>query len=258
MELAQKMLELNEERKTITAKCVEDCSEAIPETLPKVLVLTDFTAHESVAGIVAGRVRDIVNRPTILLTQGENYMKGSGRSVAGYNLFEALYKHRELFVRFGGHAMAAGLTLPVENIETLRAALNDDCTLTEDDFIPKIHIDRELAPEEITLVLSDELTRLAPFGKGNSEPLFLSRGLFAESVRVMPEKNTIIFTFVTKNNRRLRGVAFGLNERYATVTGGENTTGNIILDAVYAIETNVWNGVSSVQIRLKDFRLEGS
>jgi len=253
MELAQELTELNEARKTITAQCVERAACAICGMSSKVLVLTDFEAHESIAGIVAGRIRDITNRPTILLTQGDNAAKGSGRSISGYNLFEALYKHRHLFTRFGGHAMAAGLTLPEENIEALRTALNQDCTLTEEDFIQILKIDRELSPEEITLVLSDELARLAPYGKGNHEPLFVSYGLFAENVRVLNEKNTLIFSFVTKNNRRLKGIAFGLNENYASVSDGKKE--NIILDAVYTIETNIWNGVASVQIRLKDFRV---
>lgn len=247
--LAQELVELNETRKALTAECVENSLAALnSEEFPKVLVLTDFDAHESVAGIVAGRIREITCRPTILLTRGDGMAKGSGRSVEGYNLFEALYRHRHLFARFGGHAMAAGLTLPEENIPALRAALNAECTLT--DFRPKIKIDRELAAEEITLALSDELSRLAPFGKGNSEPVFTSRNLFAERVRVLDEKNTLIFTFRAENGRRLKGIAFGLNEAYPAAA-----TENVTLDAAYTVETNVWNGQTEVQIRLKDFRV---
>ncbi|MCL2225202.1 MAG: single-stranded-DNA-specific exonuclease RecJ [Defluviitaleaceae bacterium] len=249
--LAQELIDLNEARKTLTTQCTDACQ--IPEELPKVLVLTDFEAHESIAGIVAGRIRDITNRPTILLTQGDNAAKGSGRSVPGYNLFEALYKHRHLFTRFGGHAMAAGLTLPEENIDALRTALNQDCTLTEEDFIPKTEVDGELSPEEITLPLSDELARLAPFGKGNREPLFVTYNLLAEKVRVLDEKNTLIFQFATKKARPLKGIAFGLNEHFAAVSNGK--TENLLLNVVYTIETNIWNGVASVQIRLKDFQV---
>ena len=249
--LAQEIIGLNEARKTLTAECVERVMASVNGELPKVLVLTDFDAHESIAGIVAGRVREITNRPTILLTLGEGAAKGSGRSIGGYNLFESLYAHQHLFTRFGGHAMAAGLSLPIENIETLRNALNQDCTLSNNDFIPKLKIDRVLSPSEITLTLSNELAHLAPFGKGNHEPLFVSYGLFAEKVRVMNEKNTLIFTFVTKKGR-LKGIAFGLNEAYAAATGN-NKTENITIDAAFSIETNVWNNVSEVQIRVKDF-----
>ena len=251
LKFAAELTELNEARKSLTAECVERALSAAMENSSKILVLTDMEAHESVAGIVAGRIRDAVGRPTILLTHGDGAVKGSGRSIEKYNLFEALYKHRHLFTRFGGHAMAAGLTLPEENIEALRVALNEDCTLSDNDFRPVLQIDRILSPEEITLALSDEIARLAPFGKGNNEPLFASYGLYASNVRIINEKNTLIFTFESKTGRRLKGIAFGLNEAYAAVFG--NKTAGITLDAAYHIETNVWNNIAEVQIRIRDF-----
>jgi single-stranded-DNA-specific exonuclease len=251
--LAQELTELNETRKALTAECVERLRPQVEASADRVLVLTDFYAHESIAGIVAGRIRDMTARPTILLTRGDNAAKGSGRSIPAYNLFDALYKHRDMLIRFGGHALAAGLTLEESAIDQLRTSLNNDCALSDEDATPTTYVDFELAPEEITLVLSEELARLAPFGKGNKEPLFVSRNLFAEKVKVLNEKNTLIFSFVTKNNRHLKGVAFGLNEEFAAIANGETT--GIVLDAVYSIETNVWNGVSSVQIRIKEFRM---
>jgi single-stranded-DNA-specific exonuclease len=247
--LAQRLTELNDERKNLTADAVEralalvinDCD------LDKVLVLVDEDMHESVAGIVAGRVRDAVNRPCVMLTKGETAMKGSGRSIDRYDLFSALYAHRHLFIRFGGHSMAAGLTLPEENIPLLRQGLNADCILTEDDFIEIIPIDRALEPEDVTLSLSEELMRLAPFGKGNPEPLFVSFGLKIENVRIINEKNTLIFTFRSNNNRNVKGIAFGLNERFKESTD--------TMDAVYTIETNIYNGAASVQMRIRDFIL---
>jgi len=128
IQLAHELADLNDERKKLTADCVDRALNELPtDNLDKVLVLTDPTAHESVAGIVAGRIREATGRPTILLTQGEGAMKGSGRSIEGYNLFEALFAHKDLFLRFGGHAMAAGLTMQEENVPVLRAALNADC-----------------------------------------------------------------------------------------------------------------------------------
>ncbi|MCL2386256.1 MAG: single-stranded-DNA-specific exonuclease RecJ [Defluviitaleaceae bacterium] len=257
MNLAQELTELNESRKSLTSECVERALATLPEESPKVLVLTDPEAHESVAGIVAGRIREATFRPTILLTKGDGAMKGSGRSIEGYNLFEALYAQRHLFTRFGGHAMAAGLTLPEENINPLREALNKDCTLTENDFRPKIQIDRELTPEDVTLALADELSRLAPFGKGNSEPLFAIYNIYAEKIRVMDEKNTLIFTFATKKGRRLKGIAFGLNEAFAKATAAvkANKTGDIAMDVAFTIETNEWNKNVEVQLRIRDFRV---
>ncbi|MCL2405518.1 MAG: single-stranded-DNA-specific exonuclease RecJ [Defluviitaleaceae bacterium] len=254
--LANELCELNDARKELTAECVSRVMESISEPLDKVLVLTDLSAHESVAGIVAGRIKESTGRPTILLTQGDGTMKGSGRSVEGYNLFEALYAHRHLFTRFGGHPMAAGLTLHSENIPLLREALNANCTLSEDDFTPEYKIDRELLPSEITLALSEELKTLAPYGKGNHDPLFVSRKLYVENCRVISEKNTLIFTFNTKSGK-LKGIAFGLNSAFdtATLESGVRPTGGFNMDVVYVVETNVYNGISSVQMRLRDFRL---
>jgi len=259
MELAHKLAELNEERKSLTSGCVERVlSELNMDNLDKIIVISDTAAHESVAGIVAGRVREATNRPTILLTQGDGAMKGSGRSVGIFNLYEALYAHKDLFMRFGGHAMAAGLTIADENIPILREVLNRECTLTPEDFRPILQIDRVLVLEDITLRLSDELTRLAPFGKGNEEPLFLTNALYAENVRVLDEKRTLIFTFFSPQAGRIKGIAFGLNEIYAhriQEAGLEDKkTGGLKMDAVYTVETNVYNGSASVQMRIKDFR----
>jgi single-stranded-DNA-specific exonuclease len=255
--LAQALIALNGARKDLTAECVERALTELEKaaSLPRVVVLTDPAAHESVAGIVAGRIRDITGRPVIILTKGENAMKGSGRSIAAYNLFEALYAHRGLFTRFGGHAMAAGLTLPEENIPLLREYLNRDCTLTEEELTPALDIDCVLDAEEITLELSRELEALAPFGKSNPAPLFATYRLYAESVRVINEKNTLIFTFKTKAGRRVKGIAFGLNQQYAKAAAeaGLVPTGGFFMDAAYHIETNVYNGIVSVQMGIRDF-----
>ncbi|MCL2203948.1 MAG: single-stranded-DNA-specific exonuclease RecJ [Defluviitaleaceae bacterium] len=265
--LAQELIALNTERKDLTAQCVERALEGIPPdtALPKILVLTDPHAHESVAGIVAGRVRDTTHRPTLLLTPAKDNpdeatpsnptWKGSGRSIPAYNLFEALYAHRHLFHRFGGHAAAAGLTLAEENIPRLREALNRDCPLTEGDFLPTLEIDRVLAPGEITLELSRELEALAPFGKGNPAPLFATYNLYVENIRPIDAKNTLIFTLKGENNSRLKGIAFGLNRQYHEALAALPQGSKPTLDAAYRIETNVYNGMVSVQMAIKDFVL---
>ncbi|MCL1845315.1 MAG: DHH family phosphoesterase [Defluviitaleaceae bacterium] len=269
MKLAMNLTALNDARKNLTAECFDRAIKTVNEGAKEgvegiegireesVIILTDPLAHESVAGIVAGRIRDATCRPTILLTKGNSMFKGSARSVEGYNIFEALHRHRHLFHRFGGHAMAAGLTLAEENIEILRHVLNDECELGDEDFRQKFLYDGEILPDEITLELSDEFARLAPFGRANREPLFVARGLYAQSVRIINEKKTLIFTFVCNNGKRLKGIAFGLNEKYAEIyaAAGANKTGGITLDALFHIETNVWNNVAGVQVRLRDFRV---
>jgi len=255
MHLTHELIELNDERKNLTADCVDRLLAELPSMLDKVLVIADTEIHESIAGIVAGRIRENTGRPTIVLTQGDEAMKGSGRSSACYNIFEALHQHRHLFVRFGGHSMAAGLTIAEENIPLLRDALNDGCTLTEEDFRPQIDIDCQLALEDVTLRLADELSRLAPFGSGNHEPLFASGGVYVENVRVIDDKNTLIFTFRNDRGYRVKGIAFGLNEVYAkaVLEAGVDKNGGFSMDVVYGIETNVYNGNISVQMRVRDF-----
>jgi single-stranded-DNA-specific exonuclease len=259
LSLAQELIQLNNERKDLTKECVDRNVDLLTkgDPLPKILVLTDNAAHESVAGIVAGRIRDITNRPTIVLTKGDHAIKGSGRSIPVYNLFEALYAQRHLFIRFGGHAAAAGLTLYEENIPLLREALNQNCTLTEDDFIPVLEIDRRLEADEVTLELSRELETLAPFGKGNHAPLFVTYNLHAENIRAINEKNTLIFTLHHKRNKskRIKGIAFGLNHQYAQAVEetGVQPTGGFSIDIAYRIETNVFNGFVAVQAGIRDF-----
>jgi len=253
--ITQELLELNNQRRTLTESSVSRLMATLTHPLPKVLVLADTETHESIAGIVAGRIREATGRPTIVLTQGGGAMKGSGRSPECYNLFEALYANRHLFQRFGGHAMAAGLTMAEENITKLREALNTACTLEEKDFIPKLAIDGEIEIADISIALSSELQRLAPFGKDNEEPLFISRNVIIDSVRTIDDKNTIIFTFKGQSGQRVRGITFGMNQAWAQATADKPQNG-FLADIVYKVETNVYNGNASAQVRVKDFALQ--
>jgi len=255
LDLTQKLLELNEQRKLLTADCVNRLLAGLAGELDKILVLTDKDTHESIAGIVAGRIKETTGRPTIVLAQGTEAMKGSGRSPNCYNLFEALHDNHHLFIRFGGHAMAAGLTIPEENIPILRENLNRDCTLTKEDFLPQIEIDCELVFEDITVNLADELSRLAPFGKENNEPLFVSRNIYVENVRAIDDKNTLIFMFKSSSGKKVKGIAFGMNDNFASAATDAKVSkaGDFYMDIVYGVEINVYNGNISVQVRVRDF-----
>ena len=269
-EKAKNLVQLNEERKHLTEEAAERADLALQEgdaLRDRVLVLYDPTIHESIAGIVAGRIKDKYYHPTILITGSEEGAKGSGRSIEGYHLFEALFENRDLFTRFGGHAMAAGLSLPVKNIDILRQRLNDQCQLTEEQMIPVLRIEKSLSFAEIDLGLAKELKTLAPFGKGNPAPLFGSKGIRVDRLDIIGKEKNILRMTVSEPSSgvRLSAISFDgygqlcqmLKELYPAedcdkiILSGQLPS---LLDMVYSVDINTYNGRSSVQLMLKDFR----
>ena len=269
-EKAKNLVQLNEERKHLTEEAAMRADLALQEgdaLKDRVLVLYDPTIHESIAGIVAGRIKDKYYRPTILITGSEEGAKGSGRSIEGYHLFEALFANRELFTRFGGHAMAAGLSLPVKNIDILRQRLNEQCQLTQEQMIPVLRIEKSLSFAEIDLGLAKELKALAPFGKGNPAPLFGSKGIRVDRLDLIGKEKNILRMTVSepRSGTRFSAISFDgyhqlcqmLKELYPTedcdkmILSGQLPS---LLDMVYSVDINTYNGRSSVQLMLKDFR----
>lgn len=177
--IAQELKKLNDIRKELTAKGVQEAVEIVEKNkeLDKVLVVFLPDCHESLAGIIAGRLRERYNRPTIVLTKAENGLKGSGRSIEQYSMFEKLTECREFLTQYGGHPMAAGLSLTEDNYLPLAQKLNESCGLTEEDLTLKISIDAILALSGLSFSLVEELTKLEPYGKGNEKPVFAERGL---------------------------------------------------------------------------------
>ena len=269
-EKARNLVQLNEERKHLTEEAAMRADIALQDSdalQNRVLVLYDPVIHESIAGIVAGRIKDKYYHPTILITGSEEGAKGSGRSIEGYHLFEALFENRDLFTRFGGHAMAAGLSLPVENIDILRKRLNEQCRLTDEEMIPMVRIERSLSFAEIDLGLAKELKALAPFGKGNPAPLFGSKGVRVDRLDIIGrEKNILRMTLSEPHSgTRLSAISFDgyeqllemLKELYPTEDCAKMIlSGQLphLLDIVYSVDINTYNGRSSVQLMLKDFR----
>ena len=269
-EMAKNLVILNEERKHLTEEATMRADLALQDgkmLQDRVLVLYDPVIHESIAGIVAGRIKDKYYHPTILITGSEEGAKGSGRSIEGYHLFEALFENRDLFTRFGGHAMAAGLSLPVENIDVLRKRLNEQCRLTEQEMIPVLRIEKSLSFAEIDLGLAKELKALAPFGKGNPAPLFGSKGIRVDRLDVIgKEKNILRMTLSEpQSGTRLSAISFDgyhqllemLKELYPTEDCAKMIlSGQLphLLDIVYSVDINTYNGRSNVQLMLKDFR----
>ncbi len=178
--LAGDLKALNDNRKDMTAIAVEEAIKQVEESSlkeDKVLVVYLPECHESLAGIVAGRVRERFYKPTIILTKAEDGVKGSGRSIENYHMYEELNKCKILLTKFGGHKLAAGVSLEEENVDALRKMLNENEALTEDDLTEKVSIDMQLPFQYISEQLIDELELLEPFGKGNTKPVFVEKNI---------------------------------------------------------------------------------
>ncbi len=270
-QMARRLVQLNEERKALTTQAVERITQQIEQSdtlQQKVLVLYDGQTHESIAGIVAGRIKDRYYRPTILITDAEDGAKGSARSIEGYHIFEALLSCQTLFTRFGGHAMAAGLSLPHENISILRQKLNETCTLTKQDMIPVLRIEKLLTFDEIHMKLAEELRTLSPFGKENPSPLFATQKVFMERLRCVGKNKDILQMVLCEeeSNMRLSAISFDgleqlqnlLKELYPMVdcdTIIKSGSLPMMFDVVYSIDINAYNGRTNVQLIIKDFRV---
>ena len=191
--IARELKELNEQRKSMTLQGVKLAEDYITEHQienQNVLIIYLPECHESIAGIIAGRIKEKYYRPTIVLTNGEDCVKGSGRSIEAYDMYESLSACKDYFLKFGGHKMAAGLSLKEENIEPLREKLNQNCILTEEDFEEKLLIDVPMPISYITEELIEQLDLLEPFGVGNEKPVFAQKGITVLSeMRFGKEKN---------------------------------------------------------------------
>ena len=193
--LAHELKELNDSRKSLTEIGVEQAVSYVEESgtvNDKIFVIYQPDLHESLAGIVAGRIRERYAHPVFVLTRGEEGIKGSGRSTEAYHMFEGLCGVKDLLTKFGGHPMAAGLTLPEENIEAFRRGLNEQCTLSEDDFCEKITVDVPMPVGYVTEELVSQLELLAPFGKANEKPVFAERNAVVTSPRIMGKKRNVL------------------------------------------------------------------
>jgi single-stranded-DNA-specific exonuclease len=193
--LAGDLKALNDSRKDLTAQAVEEAIALVEESELKndqVLVIYLPNCHESLAGIVAGRVRERYYKPTFVLTKAEDGIKGSGRSIDSYHMYEELNKCKELLTKFGGHKLAAGLSLEERNLDTFRMMLNQRSDLTEDDLTPKISIDMQMPLSYVSEELIDQLELLEPFGKGNTKPVFVEKDLTVLNTRVLGKNQNVL------------------------------------------------------------------
>jgi single-stranded-DNA-specific exonuclease len=216
----------------------------------KVLVVYLPECHESLAGIIAGRLRERYHKPSIVLTKAEEGVKGSGRSIEGYHMFEALLEVKELLTKFGGHPMAAGLSLAEENVEAFRKALNDNARLTEEDFIPKIWIDVPMPMEYVTEPLIRELEMLEPFGQGNEKPQFAQKGIRIRSARVLGKnRNAVKLAMVTPRGVAVDGIAFTDGDAFMEEMGELRE-----MDVIYYPGINEYNGNRTIQMVVKEWK----
>lgn len=241
--LAEEIVELNESRKLLTMHAVEQAKEIAQQeeyVNDRVLVIFLPDCHESLAGIVAGRIREAYYRPTLVVTRSEHGAKGSGRSIESYSMYEELCKCEEYLTQFGGHPMAAGFSLKEADIDAFRRKLNEVCTLTEEELRPKVVIDVPMPISYITERLVNQLGCLEPFGKGNEKPVFADRNLVIERLRICGKEGRV-FQMKVRNAAgvSMDAVYFGdaedlllpLAEKYGKVVAQDTLAGRCVHEA---------------------------
>lgn len=259
---------LNEERKEMTWAGVQAAIEQVETTTlmeDRVLVIYLPNTHESLAGIIAGRVREHFYRPTLVVTDSEEgLLKGSARSIEGYNMYEALTECRELLVKYGGHPMAAGFSIQAKDLEYFRHKLNLLCELTDEELTPKLYIDVPMPIDYIRLDLIEQLKLLEPFGNGNEKPLFAQKKLSVRWAKAVGRTGNVLkLEFESETGAKMEGVYFDAEEFMANVKAwfGEaeldqmmkGWLNNVVLDVAYYPVINDFNGVRDMQIVVKSY-----
>lgn len=250
--LAGDLTALNQSRKALTEKGKEEAIQLIETTELKndrVLVVYLPECHESLAGIIAGRLREKYHKPAFVLTRGEKCAKGSGRSIESYSMYDELVKCADLMVQFGGHPMAAGLSIEEENIEKFREQLNQNCTLTEEDLRPKIVIDVAMPISYITKELIEQISLLEPFGKGNVKPIFAQKGLrVLDSNIIGKNKNVVKLKLLDPQGAIIEGIYFGEADDFMNFIREKDS-----VSITYYPEINRFRGRESLQIIIQNY-----
>ncbi len=268
MKRAKELKELNDSRKDLTQKGVEQAIELIERSEwknDKVLLVRLHDCHESLVGIIAGRIREKYYKPVFVFTDAEEGIKGSGRSIEGYHMFDSLMRCQDLLDRFGGHAMAAGLSLKEENLEILRRRLNEDCGLTEEQMIPLVQIDVPMPLSYITEELIEEFKLLEPFGKGNTKPIFAQQHFqIAKANIIGKNKNVMKFQVIGQDHASMEALYFGdiedlirfIKEEYGEEQFDrmmEGRRNEVDLAFTYYPSVNEFRGTRSLQIVIQNY-----
>lgn len=250
--LATELADLNEERKQMTADGLDAAVEMIQAQAldqQKVMVVYLKDLHESLAGIVAGRIRELYHHPVFVLTKAEDGVKGSGRSIETYSMYEELCKCQDLFTKFGGHKMAAGLSIPEEKVQEFKERINANATLTEDDFIPKILIDVPMPLAYVNRQLVEELKVLEPFGKGNAKPVFADKNIRIRDKRIVGKnRNVLKLTIQDMAGGTYPAVYFGDAETMMQFLETKD-----VISIVYYPEINSYMGREEIQFVISNY-----
>ena len=269
MQIANELVVLNEERKEMTKEGVDEAVRFYEEhdcEKDDVLVIYLPDVHESIAGIIAGRIREKYYKPVFVLTKGEEGVKGSGRSTEEYSMYEEMCKCQELFTKFGGHPMAAGLSLPEENVDVFRRKINELSSLSEMDKKQKVRIDVPMPLDYVTMDLVNEFSVLAPFGKDNTKPVFADKNIRVKRMWIMGKnRNVMKLSLITASGMPVSGIYFGdidsfcayLEEKFgkeeveAAFAGQAN---EIILSMIYFPKINSFRGLDELQFEIQYYQ----
>lgn len=267
--LAGDLKALNDSRKDMTAQAVEEAFIQVENSELKdadVLVVYLPECHESLAGIVAGRIREKYYRPVFVLTKGAEGLKGSGRSIETWHMYEGLNRVKHLLSKFGGHKMAAGLSMPEENLEQFRKEINEKSGITPEDLNEKIAIDMQLPFECVNEKFIGELAVLKPFGKGNARPVFAERQVQVESARILGKnKNVLKLQVKDLHGTRMDAMYFGdvntfveyVREKFGDIACECLLHGHghgIVMAFTYYPDINEYQGVRTPQIVIQNYK----
>lgn len=266
--IAGELKALNDSRKEMTLRGTAQAIAMIEETgLKEDLVFVIFLpdCHESLAGIIAGRIRERYHKPVFVLTRAEEGVKGSGRSIEAYHMYDKMSECKELFTKYGGHKMAAGVSMPEENVEAFRAYLNAHSGLSPEDLVEVIHIDVPMPMSYVTTELVRQIALLEPFGNGNPKPVFAQKGIRVRRGRILGKNNNVgKYRIADEEGREYDMMYFGDLERWhdflAAHFGQEaldrlygGGSSDIVISVIYYPDINVYRGVESLQMVMQDY-----
>ena len=257
---AKKLVSLNTERKELTNIGLEKTLEIIKDKKyynDDIIIVDVENIEESICGIIAGRIKEKFNKPTIIMTESsqDGILKGSGRSIEAYNIYKEVFEIKDILESFGGHPMACGLSIRSDKVKEFRQKLNDKSKLKKDDFVNIINIDAQIPIDKLSLEFAESLQRLEPFGKDNPKAKFADKNLFIKNINMIGKNNNTMKMILNKNGRDIEAIKFNAQKDYKYLSDKfkANIIGNRI-DAVFYPDINEFNGRRNLQVKLIDIR----